>query len=113
MGELEDAEALFEESLVLAVELQADPMIANQLEGVAALSVARGELDRAALLLGAAEAARERLETPLEQFEQQLHAATLSRLEQQLHASPFLEVMTEGAALSLEEAIQHARASRD
>jgi len=80
---------------------------------VAALSVARGELDRAPLLLGAAEAARERLETPVERFEELLHVQTLGRLEEQLSGSRVVELMTEGAALSLDEAVEHARASID
>jgi predicted ATPase len=113
LGELQEAEALFEESLVLSIELHADPMVANHLEGVAALSVARGELDRAALLLGAAGAARERLETPLEQFEQQLHAKTLARLEEQLGRARLRELTNEGSMLSLEEAVEHSRAFVD
>ena len=111
LGQLDEAEALFEESVSMSLELHVDPTIANHLECIAALNTARRRPERAAVLLGAAQAARDALETPLEPFERQLHEETLSELNTELGGSRLVELLAEGAALTLEDAIEHTRCS--
>jgi len=111
LGQLDEAEALFEESVSMSLELHDDPTVANHLECVAALDTARRRPERAAVLLGAAQAARDALETPLEPFERRLHEETLSELSTELGGSRLVELMAEGATLTLEDAVEHARSS--
>ena len=58
-GRLDEAEALYRETIGLWVHLGHRGAVANQLENVAYIAVARGQAERATRLLAAAEAMRE------------------------------------------------------
>lgn len=58
-AQYQDAQARFAESLALFQEAGEVVVIADSLEGVAALAAARGQPDRAVCLVGAAAAVRE------------------------------------------------------
>ena len=58
-GDYERAKVMYEESLVLCRELGEKVIASERLEGLACLSAAEGEAERAASLFGAAEALRE------------------------------------------------------
>ena len=84
--------------------------IANQLEAIAFLAVARGSGERAARLLGAAEALREVAGSPMTAQERREHDGELLRLRAQLEAAALDEHWAEGRAMSSEEAVALARA---
>ena len=84
--------------------------IANQLEAIAFLAVARGSGERAARLLGAAEALREVAGSPMTAQERQEYDGELLRLRAQLEAAALDEHWAEGRAMSSEEAVALARA---
>jgi tetratricopeptide (TPR) repeat protein len=87
--------------------------IANQLEGFAFLAIVEEEPQRAAKLLGAAEAIRERVQSPMTDFEQIEYVQSLERLRFMLAEPELNELWAEGRAMTLDESIQFALGSVD
>src|SRR5205807_4960802 len=79
-GDVEDARTRLEESLFLAHDLEATWNIGYALEGLGAVAAARADWDRAARLLGRAEAMRVSTGAELEGGEQIVHKRTLAAL---------------------------------
>ena len=111
-GDHGKAKSSFEEALVLSQKLGKKPTIMNALEGMATLAGALGEDDRAARLQGAAEAAREATGIALPPAERALHESHLSAVHSRL-GTRWEEVMSEGRAMSLEEATRYALAAEE
>jgi non-specific serine/threonine protein kinase len=110
-GEHASAAALYAESLAIAVRLGVKRYIAECLEGLAAVACALDRPERAAQLLGAADALRAAINAPRPPSRQALHdeAALASRAA--LGEVPFAVALEDGRATALEEAV--ARAMRD
>jgi DNA-binding CsgD family transcriptional regulator len=106
------AKSSFEEALVLSRTLGKKPTTMNALEGMATLAGARGEDERAARLQGAAEAAREATGIALSPTERALHESRLGAVQSRLGAR-WEEMISEGRAMSLEEAALYALASEE
>ena len=66
----------------------------------------------AATLLGAAEAMRQSLDLPLQDVELVLHERALTRLEASLEAETLAAAWTNGRALPVAKAIEHALAEK-
>jgi tetratricopeptide (TPR) repeat protein len=104
------AAATFAEGLELALELGYIEGLVYFLEGFAALHVAGTESERAATLLGAAEAAAERAGVALEPFERELHERTLASARAALGEAKFAAAHAAGRELSPRQAADYARA---
>lgn len=108
LGNLEHAEALSRESLDLmngrGDEL-AIPWIVN---GLAAVTAARGELDRAATLVGFAEAGIERAGGEWPPDERQQYEGTLETLRAGLAPDAVDRARAAGAAMSIAEGVEYA-----
>jgi DNA-binding NarL/FixJ family response regulator len=111
-GDRERARSSYEESLVVSKEL-GDKMIASEsLEGMACISVAQGEAQKAGRLFGAAEALKETLREavalqhgPEEEAWRERYRATARSL---LGEATWKETLRQGRAMGMEEAIDYA-----
>ena len=110
-GDHERARTFFQESLMVCKEL-GDKMIASDsLEGMACLCAAEGEAERAARLFGASQALDEAVGavafelTPEEDAWREPHRVTA---RSQLGEAAWGEVLAQGRAMGLEEAIEYA-----
>jgi non-specific serine/threonine protein kinase len=109
-GDHEQARSYYEESLVVSKEL-GDKMVASEsLDGLACISGARGEALRAGRLFGAAQALQVREAvafqvTPQAEAWRQPYRATA---RSQVGEAAWEEVLAQGRAMTLEEAIEYA-----
>ena len=108
-GDHEQAKSYYEESLVVSKEI-GDKMIASEsLDGLACISGARGEALRAGRLFGAAQALQVRqavaFQTPQAEAWRQPYRATA---RSQVGEAAWEEVLAQGRAMTLEEAIEYA-----
>jgi hypothetical protein len=104
-GEYEAAWALLEESLAIFRELGDKEGIAQNLEGLAALAVARAQLVRAARLFGAAEGLREAMGAPLRSADRAEHDRSVAAARAALGEEAFTAAWAEGRAMSLEHTV--------
>ncbi len=103
LGAIQQAVQLFQESLMLAQELNDYPGIALCLIGLGGVSIKQGQLRRACQLLGAVEALVEAIGQALEPPESIDYAENVATLRSQLAADVFAAAWAEGRALSLEQ----------
>ncbi len=96
----------FRDELRLCRELVVRPVAAEGLLGLAAVAVVRGDLDRAARLVGAADA--QRYGEPIGQAEARLVVEYFDPARADLGGACWDATMAEGAALSFNEAIAFA-----
>jgi tetratricopeptide (TPR) repeat protein len=104
-GRLDDAEAEYRETIRGWQQSGNRGAIANQLECFAFLAAARDEHVRAARLLGAASALRERADASMTDFEQAEYDGAVERLRATLDEATFDSEMTAGGLLTADEAI--------
>jgi predicted ATPase/class 3 adenylate cyclase len=102
------ARVLFTESLALHRELGHRLGIVKDLEGLAALAVAQAQPERAARLLGAAEALREVIGAPLPPADRAGHDRSVPAVRTALGEQAFATAWAEGRAMSLDEAVAFA-----
>jgi predicted ATPase/DNA-binding CsgD family transcriptional regulator len=95
-GDSPAARALLEEGLRISLELDNKWNIAWCLEGLAAVAAAQGEPVRAVLFMGAAQAQREAIGTPLLSLSQAMHELTFTSTRTQLGEQAFDAVWAEG-----------------
>jgi predicted ATPase len=110
-GDLEGARRRLSECCELVERLELPREGFNALEAVAELLCADGQAGRAARLLGAAEAARLLVGSPLMPFERSDMAKLLARVEDALGAGDAARARTEGRALTMAAALAEARAA--
>jgi len=109
LGEHDRAMRSFEEAQVISQNMGRKPQVIEALEGMASLAGAVGDASRAAYLWGAAEAAREA--TGIIAFspgEWVLHEPHLDSARTQLGEAAWEIALSEGQAMSLEEAAEYA-----
>ena len=113
MGQTLEAKKIYGETLRSWQTTGNRGAIANQLEGFAFLAIVEEEPQRAAKLLGAAEVIRERVQSPMTDFEQMEYVQSLEQLRFMLAEPKFNELWAEGRAMMLDEAVQFALDSAD
>jgi predicted ATPase len=89
-------------------ELGSRAAIANQLECFAFLSLAQGQLQRAARLFGAAEDLREKIKTDMTPHERLEYERSVAQLRSKLAEAELKTYWEEGRALNMEQAVQFA-----
>ena len=109
-GRLEEALALYRETIGGWVHLGHKGAVANQLENIAYVCIVRDALDRAVRLLGAAGAIREAADARMAFDEEPEHAASLERLRATMPPAAFEDAWTAGGSLSQPDAVALARA---
>jgi predicted ATPase/class 3 adenylate cyclase len=102
---LDEAEALYRQTLPGWVHFGNRGAVANQLENVAYVAIERGRHERAARLLGAAEAIRADAAAPMAAEEEPELVAYLERLRQAGDAAPMDAAWAAGRSLSMSEAV--------
>ena len=107
-GDLASASAAYQQTLRSWKDIGNRPAIANQLECMAFIARAQGQLIGAARLLGAAEALREQVGTPMAFYERAEYAQEVSALQAQMDAAAFALEWAHGRALPMDDAIQYA-----
>jgi predicted ATPase len=107
-GDLDQAQRLLDESLRLWRDIGRPKGIALALTGLSEVAAARGQLQRAARLLGAAEASRGAGRSGLAPYQQALIDRVVASGREALGAEAFETVQAEGAALSEGQAIAEA-----
>jgi tetratricopeptide (TPR) repeat protein len=82
--------------------------IANQLECFAFIAIIQQEPQRAAKLLGAAEALREMVQSPMTEYERLEYDQSVATLQSMLPAAEFEALWADGRSMNTEQAIQLA-----
>jgi predicted ATPase/DNA-binding SARP family transcriptional activator/DNA-binding CsgD family transcriptional regulator len=113
LGEHERARGSFEEALRMCHDKGRTPQVIDVLEGMAGLAGALREAIRAAHLWGAAEAAREVAGLPLPPGERAMHEPYLAAARSRLGKAAWEEALAVGRSMSLEEAVEYARAKEE
>jgi predicted ATPase/class 3 adenylate cyclase len=104
-GELDEAEAIYRESLAGWEHLGNRGAIANQIEGFAFISVERGDEQRAATLLGAAARVRDAAGAQMMPWERETYDAAIGRVRAAMDAAAFEAAWAAGSRLDQEAAI--------
>lgn len=107
-GDYGRAISSFEKALSISQASGAKSSLINALEGAASLAGARGYAAEAARLWGAAEAGRETTGIALPPGDRTLHEPYLSSSRSRLGEEAWEEALSEGYALSLDEAATYA-----
>jgi tetratricopeptide (TPR) repeat protein len=107
-GALDEAEEVYRETIRAWQHLGSRGAIANQLESFGFLAVGRGDLPRAARLLGAAEVLRERVGAVMLLPERIEYDRYLERLRASLDPAKLESEWAVGRAMSMEQAIDMA-----
>jgi predicted ATPase/DNA-binding SARP family transcriptional activator/DNA-binding CsgD family transcriptional regulator len=102
------ADGLLKESLTILREVEDKRTVVECLEAMAAVSAARGQARRAARLWGAAELLREDLGAPLPSKERAILEPHLASARSWLKQEAWEAALTEGRAMSFEEAVEYA-----
>jgi predicted ATPase/DNA-binding CsgD family transcriptional regulator len=105
------AASLYRENVPLCLRKQDQQQLAAGLEGLAGVEVAEGEAERAARLLGAAEALRERCRSPLAPAERPDYEQTLAALHKALDERCLALAWSAGRAMTVEQVAEEALAS--
>jgi predicted ATPase/DNA-binding CsgD family transcriptional regulator len=111
-GEPEQAERDAHDALVVAARTQGYMRVADTLECLARLAADDGSHPYAARLLGAADGIRQRMGHARFPMYQAGYDATITAVREALGQDDFDAAWTEGAALSVEEAIAYAQRGR-
>ncbi len=107
-GRLDQAEAAYRQTLPAWQKLGQQAAVANQLETLAFIAIAHSQNERAARLLGAAEALREKIDIPMSHFEQVEYDRQVQTLRQSMEAGAFSELWSQGRHLGIDRAVQAA-----
>lgn len=113
-GSLDQAEAIYRETLPEWLDLGNRGAIAHQLESLGYLAIERGDSERAARTLGAAEALREEADAPRSAVngEDEEHAVAVRRLRQGTDGTLVDAAWSAGRRMTLHDAVVAALAAR-
>ncbi len=110
-GKWEQALPLYRETILYFQDMGHEPAVANQLECFAYIAIAQEEPAKAARLLGAAQAIRERTKNPINlPWEKAEFDQAMQQLGQTLGGAGRDAAFTEGRSMTLDEAVAFARA---
>ncbi|MDQ4138238.1 MAG: DUF4062 domain-containing protein [Actinomycetota bacterium] len=107
-GQVESAAELFAEALDVSPVIDHDHGVAWDLEGVLGVAAAIGDVERAGLIAGAAEALRERIARP-DRSDAVFHGPIIEQLRLSPAAHVFEEAFRRGRRLGAADAVQVAR----
>jgi hypothetical protein len=107
-GHFEKARQKYLKTIVKWQKLGHRAAVAHQLESLAFIAIAQGQLERAARLLGAAEALREKINIQMSPAEQVEYGAQVAKLRLALDASRCTSLWNEGSKMTMDQAIQFA-----
>jgi predicted ATPase/class 3 adenylate cyclase/tetratricopeptide (TPR) repeat protein len=107
-GDVSQAKEIYRQTILSFQELGNRPAVAHQLECFALIATAEAEPQRAVKLLGAAEALREKIESPMTDFERSEYDQAVARLHSLLPEAEFKLLWAEGRSLTREQAIRLA-----
>ncbi len=110
-GAIDEAEAIYRQTIHAWQHLGSRGAIANQVECFAFIALARGDPERGVRLLGAAERIREMGAARLLPNEQMEVDAAASTAHKQLPAAAFEAAWDEGRRLTTDEAVALARST--
>jgi non-specific serine/threonine protein kinase len=108
LGHLDEAEALAREALDIDHRRGDEWAMPYKVSGLAAVATDRGDFDRAAMLLGAAEAMMEREKADWPPDERPHYERMLSRLPRGLGPDMFDVLRAKGRAMSTDDAVAYA-----
>jgi predicted ATPase/class 3 adenylate cyclase len=108
MGDLDKAKEIYRETILVWQDLGQLGAVANQLECFGFIAVENGQWERAAELLGAAEALREISDTPMLIHEQMEYDKYTDRLKEEVEESQFERDWEAGRQMGMEEAVVYA-----
>lgn len=113
-GDWKQAEDLHRESLLLCWDLGSKGYLATCLEEMAGVCAMREKGDKAARLMGAAEALREAVNAPLPpQYRAQYYARTVAAVRGKLDEAAFEAAWKQGRDMMPEAAVEYALASNE
>jgi len=107
-GDMKEARGIYQETIKGWQDLGNRSSIAHQLECFAFIAVAEEEPERAIKLFGAAEALREKINSPMTGYERVEYDKEVAQLRSLLNESDFNSLWAEGRALTMEQAIEFA-----
>lgn len=107
-SDLTSARTAHQEALALWCELHERWDIAASLDALAAVAVGQGQVQQAARLFGAAATLYELIRWMQAPFEQDMHEHAVATVRSQLDESTFISSWAEGAAMTLDQAVQRA-----
>jgi hypothetical protein len=107
-GQTEEARHLFTVSLGSLFEMGRNVCTAHAIEGFARLALATGRADRAARLLGAADALLERLGMTMMPIERALFDGTVRETRDRLGEERYASAWEEGHRMSQQHAVAYA-----
>lgn len=107
-GNLTQARLIYRETIKDWQELGNRPAIAHQLECFGFLAIADEEPQRAIKLFGAAEALREKAQSPMTDHERVEYDQSVAQLRSMLPEAEFNALWEEGKSMTMEQAIQLA-----
>jgi predicted ATPase/class 3 adenylate cyclase len=108
MGDLDKAIEIYTETILIWQDLGHRGAVANQLECFGFIAVEVGQWERAAKLLGAAEALREAADTPMLIYEQKEYDQYLARLKEGAEEDQLEKAWGDGRQLGMAEAVAFA-----
>lgn len=111
LGQYDRALEYYRETIVAFRDIGQTGAVAHQLECFGFIALAQDHPERALTLFAAADRLRERSGTPMTPDEQAYFDGELERLRQHLDSHRFDSLWSEGAALTMEQAVQMAVAS--
>jgi predicted ATPase len=111
-GSLDEARPLLDEALNLSLAARSTPLVTLCLAGYAQLAFADGDLERAALLEGAAEGARRRVGLSAWPHLRRVEDELVARVRQKLGDNRFDQAFSAGAGLTQREAVAIVRDQR-
>ena len=110
-GDHDGATTLFEEGVTLSEQIGDRANLAYCLEGLAVIAGARGQIERCARLIGAAEGLHEAVGVPVYVYYEpyrSLYEHTVATVRSRLGEAPFEEARAEGRAMTFEQAVEYA-----
>ncbi len=107
-GDINQANKIYTETLRSWQDLGNRAAVAHELECFGFISIAEEEPQRAIKLFGAAEALRERIQSPMTDYEQIEYDQSIAQLRAMLAEAEFNTLWAEGRAMTMEQAIQFA-----
>jgi len=111
-GRLDEARTLLDEALALSVGARSTTIETFSLAAFARLTLAEGDAEKAALLVGAAEGLRQRRRLRAWPILRQPEAELTAQIRDALGAAPFDEAFSAGSRLNLREAVALASERR-
>jgi tetratricopeptide (TPR) repeat protein len=107
-GDMKEARRIYQETIKGWQDLGNRSAIANQLECFAFIAITDEEPQRAIKLFGAAEALREKIHSPMTDYERVEYDQGVAQLRSSLNESEFNSLWAEGRVLTMDQAIQFA-----